>query len=145
MRTYESYKLSKAYLFFSVGLMLVLSLISIYLFSAGLGTMRAKMPLPPHLLLLWCGVLVVLWLSYLRFPMEIRVLDDQTLEFRRILGTMSVPIREITAIQGMFLRPGYLTIKYTGGTMWLICQMTGLYELIYTVKSLNPAVEIKDC
>lgn len=145
MRTRESYKLSKAYLFFTLGLILVLSLISIYVFSGGLGTIRAKAPLPPHLLLIWCVVLGVLWFYYLRFPWEIRFLDEHTLEFHRLLGKTAVPIREITSIKGMFLRPGYLTIKYNGGTVWLICQMTGLYELIYTVKSLNPAVEIKDC
>jgi hypothetical protein len=145
MRTYESYKLSKTYLFFTLGMMLVLTLVSIYVFTGGLGTMRAKAPLPPHLFLIWCGVLAMIWFYYLRFPWEIRFLDDQTLEFRGFLGTKPVPIREITSIKGMLLRPGYLKIKYTGGTIWLVCQITGLYELIYLVKSLNPAVEIKDC
>jgi hypothetical protein len=145
MRTYESYKLSKAYLFFTIGLLLVLGLASIYIFSGGLGTMRVKAPLPPHLLVIWCGFLVVLGFYLLRFPLEIRFLDEDTLEFHRFWGTTVIPIREITAIKGMFLRPGYLKIKYTGGTIWLLSQMTGLYELIYLVKSRNSDVVIKDC
>jgi hypothetical protein len=145
MRTYESYKLSKAYIFFSVGLILFLVLISVYVFSGGLGTMRVKRPLPPYFVFLWCGLLVVIGFYCLRFPWEIRFLDDDTLEFRGIWGTTVIPLREITAITGMLLRPGYLKIKYSGGSVWLICQMTGLYELIYLVKSRNPAVVIKDC
>ncbi|MEW6657426.1 MAG: hypothetical protein AB1424_02070 [Thermodesulfobacteriota bacterium] len=145
MRTYESYKLSRAYIFFTLGLLLVLALTSVYVFSGGLGTMRAKAPLPPPLLLIWCGFLVVMVFYCLRFPWEIRFLDDDTLEFRRVGGTKVISLREITAIEGMFLRPGYLKIKYTRGTIWLVSQMTGLYELIYLVKSRNPDVLIKDC
>jgi hypothetical protein len=145
MRTYESYKLSKAFLFFTLGALLLVSLISVYVFAGGWGRLQTRAPLPTPLLLLWCGFLVAIWFYCLRFPWEIRFLDDDTLEFRRFLRTTVIPIREITSIKTMFLRPGYLKIKYTGGTVWLVAQMTGLYELIYLVKLHNPAVEIKDC
>ena len=145
MRTYESYKLSRAFLCFTLGSLLLVTLIILYILGGGLGTIKGGAPLPPHLFVFWCGVLGVIWFYYLRFPWEIRFLNGDTLEFRRVLGSKVVPIREITSIRGMFLRPGYLKIKYNGGTVWLICQMTGLYELIYLVKSVNPAVAIKNC
>ena len=103
---------------------------------------------PPELKgisLLWLGIVLWIWYVYLRIPFEITFRDDNLLEFKSVLKTTAVAPGDIVSIKGTPLSLGFINVKHTGGTIRLICQMTGLYELIYTVKSLNPAVEIKGC
>ena len=103
---------------------------------------------PPELKgisLLWLGIVLWIWYVYLRIPFEITFRDDNLLEFKSVLKTTAVAPGDIVSIKGTPLSLGFINVKHTGGTIRLLCQMTGLYELIYTVKTLNPAVEIKGC
>jgi hypothetical protein len=56
-----------------------------------------------------------------------------------------VPVAEIIAIKSAPLSWGVIRITYKGGSLRLINQITGLYELIGAVKAANPLVEIKGC
>jgi hypothetical protein len=138
------YKLVKPVRYLLWGLLVFLAGIGVVVGVQGLAAAGA----PPDLkgiALLWLGI--VLWIGYvyLRIPFEITLKDDNLLEFKSVLKTTAVAPGDIVAIKGTPLSLGFINVKHRGGTIRLICQMTGLYELIYTVKSLNPAVEIKGC
>jgi hypothetical protein len=40
---------------------------------------------------------------------------------------------------------GFIKITYTRGSLRLINQITGLYELLSAIKAANPRVEITGC
>jgi hypothetical protein len=125
----------------------------ILVFLAGIGVVVGVQGLavagaPPDLKgisLLWLGIVAWIWYVYLRIPFEITLRDDNLLKFKSVLKTTVVAPGDLVSIKGAPLSLGFINVKHTGGTIRLICQMTGLYELIYTVKSMNPAVEIKGC
>jgi len=103
---------------------------------------------PPELKWLslpWLAILLWIWYVYLKIPFEITLRDDNLLEFKSVIKTTVVAPWDLVSIKGAPLSLGFINVKHRGGTIRLICQMTGLYELIYTVKSLNPEVEIKGC
>jgi len=126
---------------------------AILIFMAGIGVVVgvqgfAAAGAPPELKgisLLWLGIVLWIWYVYLKIPFEIRFRDDNLLEFKSVIKTTVVAPGDIVSIKGAPLSLGFINVRHTGGTIRLICQITGLYELIYTVKTLNPAVEIKGC
>lgn len=138
------YQLSKPLLVSMFVLLGFLSLIVIFfLFNAfvRLGTVGVL----KWFFLAWFALLAWIWYVYLRVPFEIKMLDDNSLEFRGILGRTTVSPQDIKSIKAEPLSVGFLNLKYTKGNIRLHNRMTGLYELIATVKSLNPDVEIKGC
>jgi hypothetical protein len=99
----------------------------------------------PWFFALLLGVMLLVWNFYLRIPFAITRGDDNVLTFKSVLRRTRVAPSDIVSIKAMPLTLGFIKLKHRGGTLRLICQITGLYELIYTVQSLNPAVEIKGC
>ena len=95
--------------------------------------------------IVWFAVLAWIWYFYLRIPVTITWRDEGVLEFKSPIRTTEVPVADIIAIKAMPLSWGFIRITYNGGSLRLINQITGLYELIGAVKAENPRVEIKGC
>ncbi len=91
------------------------------------------------------GVLLLVWNVYLRIPYAIARGDDDVLTFKSLLQRTVVAPRDIVSIKALPLSLGFIKLKHKAGALRLLCQVTGLYELIHMVKSMNPAVEIKGC
>ncbi len=87
----------------------------------------------------------VIWYFYLRIPLEIATEDGNSFKFRSVITRTELSPYEIISIKGMFMSPGFIRLKHTGGTITLFTQMTGLHEFISTVKAVNPNVEISGC
>jgi hypothetical protein len=138
------YKLVKPVWFFLWAILIFMTVIGVCIVVQGLGAADSP-PGMKGLSLLWLGFLGWIWYFYLRIPFEISWRDDNLLEFKSVVKTTVVAHRDIVSIQGASLNLGFIMVRHTGGAIRLIVQMTGLYELIYTVKSLNPDVEIKGC
>ena len=126
---------------------------AILIFMAGIGVVVAVQGFtaagaPPELKgisLLWLGIVLWIWYVYLKIPFEITLRDDNLLQFKSVIKTTVVAPGDIVSIKGTPLSLGFINVRHPGGTIRLLCQITGLYELIHTVKSLNPAMEIKGC
>jgi hypothetical protein len=58
---------------------------------------------------------------------------------------VEVPVQDIYAFKATPLSWGFIRVTYNGGSLKLFTQITGLYELIGTVKARNPGVEIVGC
>jgi hypothetical protein len=71
--------------------------------------------------------------------------EEGVLEFKSLIRTTQEPVQEIIAIKATPLSRGYIKITYHRGSLRLLTQMTGLYELIGAVKASNPRVEIAGC
>jgi hypothetical protein len=139
-----TYRLSRSALFFIYGLLGFISVIGVVMFLQGLEHGHGLFSVQP-LFILWLGVMAVVWYIYARIPVSISWRDDQVLEFKSIITTTLVPVQDLIAIKSTPLNWGFIKITYNGGSLRLICQITGLYELLYTVKTRNPEVEITGC
>lgn len=138
------YKLSKLMLIFMFAILLFMTGIGVSIFLRGL--MGAGAPsLLQWFFLLWVVMLAWVWYVCLLIPYEISLKDGDSLVFRSVLKSTVVVPKDIISIKAAGLGAGFLHLKHIRGTIRLISQMTGLYELIYTVKSLNPAIEVKGC
>jgi hypothetical protein len=96
-------------------------------------------------LIVWLGILAWVWYVYARIPVAITWRDEGVLEFKSLVGTTQVPVQEIIAIKATPLNWGFIKLTYHGGSLRLLTQMTGLYELIGAIKAGNPGVEIAGC
>ncbi len=82
---------------------------------------------------------------WLRFPFEIRVRDDAKIEFRSVFRATVVSPAEIKSIRAKLYAMGFVDVTHAKGTVHLLNQIDGFHELVATIKSMNPAVEIKGC
>jgi hypothetical protein len=139
-----TYRLSRAALFFIYGLLGFISVIGVVMFLQGLKDGQGPFPAQPFFIL-WLGIMAWVWYVYARIPVSITWRDDQVLEFKSIITTTLVPVQDLIAIKATPFSWGFIKITYHSGSLRLICQITGLYELLYTVKTRNPQVEITGC
>ena len=82
---------------------------------------------------------------WLRFPFEIKIRDDNLIEFRNIFRKVTVSPGEITAVRAKRYTLGFVDVVHEKGKVHLLNQMDGFHEFLTTLKSLNPAVKIQGC
>jgi voltage-gated potassium channel Kch len=140
----KTYKLSRATLIFIYGLLGFVSLIGVIAIFQGFRGGVALSPAQPFFIV-WLGVLAWVWFIYGRIPVTITWRDEGVLEFKSLIATTQVPVEDVIAIKATPLSWGFIKITYQGGSLRLLCQITGLYELLGAVKAKNPGVEIVGC
>jgi hypothetical protein len=140
----KTYKLSRPILIFVYGLLGMVSLFGVIAVFLGLKGDAGRLTAQPWLIV-WLGVLAWVWYVYGRIPVAITWRDEGVLEFKSLIRTTQVPVQEIIAIKATPLSWGFIKLTYHGGSLRLLTQMTGLYELIGSVKANNPRVEIAGC
>jgi hypothetical protein len=142
----QVYKLSKPMLFFLLTTVAFIVLLGLaILIPALLSPAGARQPHRLWFTLVWCGFLGWIWYAYLRIPYTITWRDDDSLEFRSLIGRTQVPVRQIISLKATPFTVGFISVKHQQGSLRIMSRMTGLYELIGRVKALNPEVEIKGC
>jgi hypothetical protein len=96
-------------------------------------------------LILWFGVLAFMWVKMLDIPFEITIPDGGTIEFRSYLRRRSVKAGDMLSIapwQGG-LSPGWVTLKYRGGSVVLITQFDDFHDLVVRLKEMNPQMQTR--
>ncbi len=139
-----TYRISRSVLVFIYGLLGVISVVGVVMFLQGFEGGHGQFRVQPFFIL-WLGIVAVVWYVYARIPVSITWRDEQVLEFKSIVTTTLVPVQDLIAIKATPLNWGFIKIIYHGGSFRLICQITGLYELLFTIKARNPQVEITGC
>jgi hypothetical protein len=82
---------------------------------------------------------------WLRFPFEIRIRDDNVIEFRSIFRRVAISPNEIEAVRAKKYALGFVDVVHEGGKVHLLNHIDGFHDFLATVKSLNPAVKIEGC
>jgi len=141
MKIYKVVLFPLIFLYVMLGL---LTLVGIILWGRGFGPPGGPAGVDLFLVI-WLAVLAWIWYFYLNIPITITWRDEGVLEFKSPLGTTVVPVSEVTAIKATPMHWGFLKVTYRSGSLRLLTQMTGLYELIGTVKAHNPEVQIWGC
>ncbi len=90
---------------------------------------------------------VLAWVafSFLRLPRTIELHDDGELVFRGLGKPKVISARDIRSIEPAPNVVGMLIVKHSGGKLPLINQFTGFHNLLSTLETLNPDIELKGC
>ena len=141
MKTYKVLRLNLIFLYALLGFLTCIGFLAGHLIFVG-----PEVPKASGLMgIVWLGVLAWVWFFYLRIPVTITWRDDGVLEFKSPIRTTEVPVADLIAIKAMPLSWGFIKFTYTRGSLRLINQITGLYELISAIKAANPRVEVTGC
>jgi len=141
VKTYRVLRLNLIFLYVLLGF---LTLIGVFVAYEGFVRPGAPSGMG-YIEIVWFALVAWIWYFYLRIPVAITWRDEGVLEFKSPIRTTEVPVSDLIAIKAMPLSWGFIRITYNGGSLRLINQITGLYELIGAVKAQNPRVEIKGC
>jgi hypothetical protein len=141
VKTYKVLRLNLVFLYVLLGFLTGLGFLVGHLTFVGPGATSALGLME----IVWFVILAWLWFFYLRIPMTITWRDDGVLEFKSPIRTTEVPVADLIVIKAMPLSWGFIRITYNRGSLRLINQITGLYELLGTIKAANPRVEITGC
>jgi hypothetical protein len=93
----------------------------------------------------WTAALSWTWYAYLRIPVEIRIDETSRVHFRSVIRRQTLNMVDILSIKTPMLSPGFVDVRYRGGTIHLMSRMDGFHDFIATLKSMNPAIEVKGC
>lgn len=85
-------------------------------------------------------VLAWRWYQILRTPVKIQVKDDDTIEFRGLIGRVVLSPDRIKRI--MQVGRGYW-VEYPEGSLNVYGNMEGVEDFLSYLKSANPALEVK--
>jgi len=100
---------------------------------------------PVWAIVIWFCVALFVAYMWLRIPFEIKIHDDNMIEFRSLLRKTIISPVEIKSVRAKRYTLGFIDVVHQGGTVHLLSQMDGFHEFISTLKSLNPAVQIQGC
>ena len=143
MKVYRLY-LAKPILIFYLVLLIALPLaVAVGLTCAALGLFGADGP-PTIVFVVVLPVALLSSYMCLRIPFEIRVEND-TAEFRSVLGKQDIPLSEISSIRAKLFSLGFVDVTHGNGSIHLINQIDGFHDFVTTVKSSNPSVIVKGC
>jgi hypothetical protein len=93
--------------------------------------------------------LLVCWLFFrfaLGFPIEITVDEDRSINFRSRLRTVTIPVDNVVSIRtGDWFDPNRFQalVRHKSGKLLLVNHFSDFKDFLTTVKTLNPAIEIK--
>lgn len=93
------------------------------------------------------GGFVLITYRQWRSPFEIRVNQDQSIEFRSLVGNTATTAARIKSVKIRRSVYGVVNVEHAKGTLRLINRIDGfdktdLREFLMTVKRMNPAIEI---
>jgi hypothetical protein len=137
----KSYRVSRLFLWSTTAAKYVLTAA-----AAGCYVYAVTHPTPLGIrLLLLAGMILLGWLFYVRLPKmptEIDLANDGWIEFRNRRGAQQVHVASIRSIgQGIGRRT--VRVRHGGGRLRLPNRVRDFYDFLATVKSMNPAIEIR--
>jgi hypothetical protein len=140
---YDSYKLNRSYIYFICALMLLMVGFGVFVAVNTANSPAAATSWP--MLLAWCAIFVFVGYYYLRIPVEISFQGEDALVLKTLISSTVVPVRNIISLKATPFKPGFIILKHRDGTIRLLSQITGFYELVSLVKTINPEIEIRGC
>jgi hypothetical protein len=137
----KTYRVSRLYRGSRLGAKVILTIVAGALYLAAVTN---PTPLALRLLLL-AGLALFGWLFYVRYPKmatEVTVGNDGWVNFRSGHGTTRVQASDIRSIRRSFGRRT-LKVVHAGGQVQMPNRFRTLLDFLFTLKGLNPALEIR--
>jgi hypothetical protein len=137
----KTYRVSSLYRWSRTGAKVILTALAGFLY-----VMAVTHPTPLALRLLLLAAMALFgWLFYVRFPKmptEVTVTDDGWVNFQSRRGTTRVQATDIRSIGRSFGRRT-LRVQHSGGQVLMPNRFRKTLDFLFTMKGLNPAIDIK--
>ncbi len=137
----KTYRVSRIYRWSRIGIKVILTAVAGGLYVAAV---THPTPLAVRLSLL-AGIALFGWLFYVRLPKmptEISITEDGWVNFQSRQGTTRVRAADIGSINRSFARRT-LRVNHAGGQVRLPNRFKKSLDLLFTLKGLNPAIDIR--
>jgi hypothetical protein len=137
----KTYSVSSLYRWSRTGAKVILTAVAGFLYVMAV---THPTPLAARLLLL-AALALFGWLFYVRFPRmatKITVSDDGWVNFQSRRGTTRVQAADIRSIGRSFGRRT-LRVQYAGGQVQMPNRFRKTLDFLFTLKGMNPAIDIK--
>jgi hypothetical protein len=137
----KTYRVSRTYRWSRAGAKVILTVVAAILYVLAV---THPTPLAARLLLL-AGIALFGWLFYVRLPKmstQITFTDDGWVNFQSRRGTTRVQAADIRSIGRSFGRRT-LRVQYAGGQVQMPNRFRKTLDLLFTLKGMNPAIDIK--
>jgi hypothetical protein len=96
------------------------------------------------ILLFGAPLAAFMWFSFLSLPLEVDLRSD-ALYCRSRLRTSVVPVFQIRAIDARAWNRGFIRIRHSSGSFFMLRSMVGVFDLIGMVRTINPRIECRGC
>jgi hypothetical protein len=127
----KCYRAKRSTLVLTFGFLAFLTLLTIF------GVFYAE---PQLFFVAFLLVLAWRWSQLLKTPVEVRVRDDQVLEFQGVVGRKELRVDQITRV--MRVGRGYW-LEHSDGSLNLYGNMEGIDDFLAYLRGVNPALEVK--
>lgn len=91
------------------------------------------------------GLGLFMWYISLRYPVEITVDESGRVYFRSPIRQVTLDAKDIQSIKAGAFFTWEVCIEHRGGFIDLKRRMEGFNDFVATLKSINPAIEVKGC
>jgi hypothetical protein len=99
---------------------------------------------PIFLLLIFSLLAVFACYSYLfKVPLEVTIQNNAHLNFKPLWSEISLTCRDVYYINASKWNRGFVTIKYSSGSVFLLRNMPNMKDLIERMRSFNSMIEVK--
>jgi len=85
------------------------------------------------------------WYLMIRTPFELKIRQDQSVEFRSLFKRIVLAPQLIKSIKAPALVVGWVCVRHDSGKISMVNHFDGFYDFIWTLKSINPAIKVKGC
>jgi hypothetical protein len=144
MKVYKLYIAKPLLIFYLAGLATFVSVGVIGILVATLGKFGTEGP-PAWVFVIVLGFALFQSYMWLRFPFEIKIRDDNMIEFRSMFRRVTLSPCEIKAVRAKPYALGFVDVVHEKGKVHLLNHIDGFHEFLTTLKSLNPAVKVQGC
>ena len=92
----------------------------------------------------WLFALIWIWYSDINFSFEIRVLNNNRIEFRGFFKKTFISPQDIKFLTSLYTQ-GLLLLRHSKGSIFLLSNMDNFHEFILFLKNSNPNIKFKGC
>lgn len=100
---------------------------------------------PVWVFIILLGFVLLNAYMWLRFPFEIKIHDDNKIEFHSVFRRVILSPGAIQAVRAKRYALGFVDVIHEKGKVHLLNHIDGFHEFLATLKSLNPTVKIQGC
>ena len=100
-------------------------------------------PLP--FAIFWLSLVGWSWYRMLQMPYRIMTRENGQIEFVSLARRKVLWPRDILSIKPKRFQTGFLVVRHSGGSFYLLNQFSGFHEFLADLRTANPAVELVGC
>lgn len=144
MKVYKLYIAKPLLVFYLLMLSALVLAAVVGIVLTGFGKLDPNGP-PVWVFIILLGFVLLNAYMWLRFPFEIKIHNDSSIEFHSIFRRVILSPGSIQAVRAKRYALGFVDVVHEKGKVHLLNHIDGFHEFLATLKSSKPSVKIQGC